>query len=290
MENYFMRHLLYPVLLLFLLLCCAGTSFSAVVQHLPQRGESALHAYTVANLEKSGRNWKPIHIEVSAEGVNNVLRDCDRKRALAEQLKGTGTRRYDDSVFCDNKTGITDEKKDLLLNKLLLAAIKLHTDRLNIEQKEGEVVVSTSTINSFSGECGVIKAWEHKKSFSNADFVLFVGLDESEMSTIVCSQDLEERPTSALIKFVPKDIVDTRHFVRTAAHEIAHGLGFEVTRMRKLELIKYGALRGKGKVTAVDSKIMQEKMREHYDCHLDITGMYMEDEGDGRRKLHWERR
>ncbi|ORC85912.1 surface protease GP63, partial [Trypanosoma theileri] len=289
MEKYFMRHLLYPVLLLFLLLCCTGTSFSAVVQHLPQKGESALHAYTVAEDDKSGKHWKPIHIEVSAEGVNNVLRDCDRKRALAEQFNKTVHWNSKEKVFCDNETGITDAKKDLLLNKLLLAAIQLHTDRLNVEEKEGEAVVSTSTINSFSGECGVIKVWDHKtNAFSNADFVLFVSLDESEMSTRVCSQDLDQRPTSALIKFVPKDILDTRHFVRTAAHEIAHGLGFDVTRMQNYGKIRLGGLTSNTR--AVHSDIMLEKMREHYDCHLHITGMYMEDEGDGRSKLHWERR
>ncbi|ORC90301.1 surface protease GP63, partial [Trypanosoma theileri] len=139
-------------------------------------------------------------------------------------------------------------------------------------------------------ECGVKTPKNHKKNFPNADFVLFVCLDASKTSTRVYTEE-DNRPTSALIKFVPKDIVDTRHFVRTAAHEIAHGLGFDVGRMRKLKKIKSGTVGAIGKVTAVDSEIMQEMMRKHYGCTLQhITGMYMEDENNGEYKLHWERR
>ncbi|ORC87499.1 surface protease GP63, partial [Trypanosoma theileri] len=284
-----MRHLLCPVLLL-LLLCCAGTSLAAVVQHLPQKGESAFHAYTVANHGKSGRNWKPIHIEVSAEDVDKVLKSCDRKRAWAERTGRSFLRTDEDKALCDDETGITDKKKDLLLNKLLPDAIQLHTDRLSIERKEGKVVVSASTIRSFSTECKVTVASDHKTNgFPNADFVLFVGLAASQTPTRICSQELDKRPTSALIHFVPKDIVDTRHFVRTAAHEIAHGLGFLVNRMKDLGLIKYGAM-GANKM-AVYSKIMQRKMRKHYDCEVElVTGMYMEDEGNGQYTSHWERR
>ncbi|ORC85908.1 surface protease GP63 [Trypanosoma theileri] len=295
MEKYFMRHLLYPVLLLFLLLCCAGTSFAAVVRHLPQKGESALHAYTVAEDEKSGENWRPIRIKVSSDDVDKVLEECKRKLEIAKDRRPVWWSRWNEknNVLCNNETGITDEKKDLLLNKLLPAAIKLHTDRLSIERERGGVGVSASTMTPLSSiDCPKkISELSKKESFPKADFVLFVGLAESQTPTRVCSEEENKRPTSALIHFVPKEIVDTRHFVRTAAHEIAHLLGFEVGRMQNYDRIKYGTVASNKKENAVYSEIMEKKMREHYGCVAQlVTGMYMEDEGDGRSKLHWERR
>ncbi|KAH9580130.1 Peptidase M8 [Trypanosoma melophagium] len=166
-----MRHLLFPLLLLVLLFCCVGTSFAAILQPLPQKGESVWHACTAANTDKYGENWKPIRITVSAEDVDTELSRCKRKWVWAERNGVSYSWKKEDKALCDKVNGITDAKKELLLNKLLPAAIKLHTDRLSIQRKEGKVMVSASTVNSFSTECSVTITGKPKtEGFPDADF------------------------------------------------------------------------------------------------------------------------
>ncbi|KAH9593454.1 Peptidase M8 [Trypanosoma melophagium] len=132
----------------------------------------------------------PIRITVSIEDVDTELKRCKRKWVWAKRRGGCVPKTDEDKALCDNTTGITDVKKELLLNKLLPAAIKLHTDRLSIQRKGGKVVVSASKVDEISRKCSVTIANEHKtKGFPDADFVFFVGLAESRTPTRVSSQE-----------------------------------------------------------------------------------------------------
>ncbi|ORC84289.1 putative surface protease GP63 [Trypanosoma theileri] len=95
-------------------------------------------------------------------------------------------------------------------------------------------------------------------------------------SAFVCSEGVNKRPTSGLISFYPKDIVDTRHFIRLTAHEIAHALGFELNRMKDLQMIMQRTVNGVN-VPEVRSETVVAKVKEHFGCD-NATGIYMESE------------
>ncbi|ORC88453.1 surface protease GP63 [Trypanosoma theileri] len=295
MEKHSMRHLLWAVL--FLLYCSCGC-LAAVVQQLPQKGESGLQAYTVStDTNVRTENWQPIRIGVYTKYVEDAVKYCEENKDLDFE-HGVD---FDD--VCD-KGGqmMTTDKKDTLLNKVLPKAIKLHTDRLKVERVEGSPKKPNVDVENIPQKCKYFKEDSvNLQESPDVDFMIFVHLSAFTEKVEICTQDGQKRPTSAVISFIPEEIEATRKYIRLTAHEIAHGLGFQHKVMEDQKMVKTrdsGLLResrrsGGRQFYMVISKKTVEMMEKHYKCEDSeknkVNGLYLEQKGNEETRLHWER-
>ncbi|ORC85124.1 surface protease GP63 [Trypanosoma theileri] len=312
MEKHSMRHILWAAL--FLLYCSCGC-LAAVVQQLPQKGESALQAYTVSAppappaAPKTGVEWQPIRIAVYTKRVEDVLKFCTTGALPPEyQDEFLETDEVEDEFeeLCGVKgvnKKIIAERKEILLNKVLPKAIKLHADRLNVEQVKESLKIETDSVKKPPQECGEfgIPKEHETNGIPNADFVIYARLS-TNIGHGICSKDKQGRPTSAVIKFVLYDIEATRKYIRFTAHEIAHGLGFQHDLMKGLGMIvssktylKPDAVPCSKKRSAGTSDYMVkfkealEVLKNHYKCQGDeVKGLCLEND-DQWTPSHWER-
>ncbi|ORC84292.1 surface protease GP63 [Trypanosoma theileri] len=289
-----MRRLLCTALLL---LCCAYGCIAAVVQPLPKRGQGPWDTYTLSVPgvdtdvpEKVEENWQPIRFAVSSHGVAWTVNHCLYRKVGARWSYGYNNPHFD-KVVCYRRDGITVEKANLFLNKILPAAISLHTERLKVKRVSGNLMISRSTGVFLGKMCkGVgIPAAHLEEGIPDADFVLYVGIAIYKPATTVCSYNAEERPTSASIKFRPRDIVDTRHFTRIVAHEIGHGLGFNNRLMNSKEMLTLVTGGSYGVQYEFRSTLMEKMVRDHYGCH-NATGIRLENDAQHYYYPHWDRR
>ncbi|KAH9580897.1 Peptidase M8 [Trypanosoma melophagium] len=320
MTKYSMRHLL--CIALFLLYCTCGCFAASVVQQLPQKGQSALQTYTVSDA-KNGENWKPIRIGVYTKFVEDVMMYCKTKNQGLEEYEQLKTKieekpeyDYNDEelaeqlgeeiaqlkLLCNGADGMTEDKKNILFRDILPKAIKLHTDRLEVNRfKVGENNQIRSVTKSIQIGCELFRNPVEKnvQGSDYVDFMIYVGLWDSYKKVEICTQEKEKgRPTSAVIGFIPKEIKPTRQYIRLTAHEIAHGLGFEYNLMKDLGMIKDGysypqstRVSTRGKVfSIVKSSKTVEMMENHYKCEKGkLEGLYLEN-GNFGKPSHWERR
>ncbi|ORC89983.1 surface protease GP63 [Trypanosoma theileri] len=303
MEKHSMRHLLWTAL--FLLYCSCGC-LAAVVQQLPQKGESALQAYTVATTaesdDKNGEEWKPIRIAVYTKLVEDIMEYCERKKKqdnvfyndLEEKFEQFG-----DHCEEENANVMTPQKKDILFKEVLPKAIKLHADRLSVKVKQEEEDLKITNIID-QDYCVDFKIPEEHKTHGipDVDFMIYVSLSTNSIGRWICSRGGENRPTSALIKFVPEYIEATRQYIRLTAHEIAHGLGFDHKVMETLVMIEpreNDLLSTGGSSSAkkfyMNSSETLEILKKHYNCKKnELKGFYLENEPNERAPPHCERR
>ncbi|ORC83441.1 surface protease GP63, partial [Trypanosoma theileri] len=308
-----MRCLLCTALLL---LCCAYGCIAAVVQPLPQRGQGPWDTYTVAEVGSdhvSGKdNFQPIRFAVSAKEFDRVMKYCkhlngdldedqegdkyDPKKDKEEYGFEIGVKEINDD-FCDEEghNTVTPGKKRTLLREVLPAALKLHSERLSVKREEENLIVRKDK-HEFSSKCAKVSIPKQHQEHGvpNVDFVLYVGVTDTSVPVQICSKNEKGRPTSALIKFVPEEIDATRHFIRFAAHEVAHALGFEIETMK--EYVKEGnEMAGKKKVSWVTYPTVIKEVNKHYGCPIvegdsEIKGMALENDATDGAPLHWERR
>ncbi|ORC84293.1 surface protease GP63, partial [Trypanosoma theileri] len=288
-----MRRLLCTALLL---LCCAYGCIAAVVQPLPKRGQGPWDTYTVSvadtdddddPTEKVKENWQPIRIAVSPKGVSDAVHYC-RSRKLGARW-GYPRKTNFDQALCHPTEGMTLERANLFVNKILRAAIRLHAERLKVKRESGKLIITGDTVLFFGKLCPEVKIpSEHEKEgVANADFVLYAGVSIYKPDTVVCSYNLQKRPIAASMNIRPKDIADTRHFTRIVAHELGHGLGFD-----NMALNKVSAL-----VSVVRNDVhyelrhalIKEKVSEHYGCPA-ATGMRLEKDKGNQVIRHFDRR
>ncbi|ORC80781.1 surface protease GP63 [Trypanosoma theileri] len=321
MEKHSMRHLLWAAL--FLLYCSCGC-LAAVVQQLPQKGQSALQAYTVssdtaADDTKIGSDWKAIRIGVYTKLVEDMVEFCTTKKKempreyeeLArkyeeeeedadEEHEEPAQELYDLKDLC-NADKITEDKKKVLFERVLPKAIKLHADRLKVKQVKGTLMIPRKEEQKIRNNiCQFFKDPLTKNVTDGpvVDFMIFASLSKEPQKVVICSQDNENRPTSAVIKFIPKEIEATRQYIRLTAHEIAHGLGFQHELMKELNMIKERSIDlprelvpyGRNEFYMVNSTKIVEVLKSHYRCKDgEIEGLYLEDEEDSDLPSHWER-
>ncbi|ORC83624.1 surface protease GP63 [Trypanosoma theileri] len=327
MEKHSMRHLLWAAL--FLLYCSCGC-LAAVVQQLPQKGESALQAYTVSdtpkNDDKNGPEWQPIRIAVYTKTVEDIMNNCEKtlkeynklKEELQKELEGELEGEFEEKVddpeaflevfedeieqlkrLCRGNDRMTEDKKKVLFTEVLPKAIKLHTDRLKVNHEERKTISSVGEQENFNIGCHFFKNPLKLKVHQSEDFdfMIYVGLSTSGKTVEICTQENENgRPTSAAIRFIPDEIKATRQFIRFTAHEIAHGLGFQLDLMKTLGMIKtrdndlfYNPVVVEKKYYMVNSSKTVEMMEKHYNCKGTLKGLYLENE-DTLTPSHWERR
>ncbi|ORC85921.1 surface protease GP63 [Trypanosoma theileri] len=187
---------------------------------------------------------------------------------------------------------MTDVKKKTLLRDVLPAALKLHSERLNVDPVKDMLKLPFKEEYPYLPNCtnASIPKDHRKKGISNADFMLYVGLTEKYVPVQICSKNEKDRPTSALIKFVPEEIDDTRYFIRFAAHEVAHALGFDIEIMKEHKVIVKENT-GKTFSLVTSNTVLDEKMKEQYDCSNDgeIKGMPLQSEPTKDAPPHWKR-
>ncbi|ORC90674.1 putative surface protease GP63 [Trypanosoma theileri] len=281
MEKHSMRHLLWAAL--FLLYCSCGC-LADVVQQLPQKGQSALQAYTVSDTPEE---WQPIRISVYTKFVEDVVKECIKQRSEGDSNTTV--------EFCSGDNQMTAAKMNTLFKDLLPEAIKLHRDRLNVQPLQSNLKIQEEEVRWFTSNCwGFIIPSEHStEGIPNADFMLYVNLGTERKSSAVCSIDENKRPTSARISFVPKEIVDTRHYIRLAAHDIAVGLGFTTEYMSKYLTTASASIFMNGVpkwLMMVQSNTVKDRAVKHYGCQgQTLKGMILDNKGD-TYSGYWERR
>ncbi|ORC84282.1 surface protease GP63, partial [Trypanosoma theileri] len=236
-----------------------------------------------------------------------VLKYCDEydykeaaEKEFDEEYGFTLSIREHREDFCEEpKTKMTDVKKKTLLRDVLPAALKLHSERLNVDPVKDMLKLPFKEEYPYLPNCtnASIPKDHRKKGISNADFMLYVGLTEKYVPVQICSKNEKDRPTSALIKFVPEEIDDTRHFIRFAAHEVAHALGFDIETIKNyINVTVEEKETGKKIVRLVKAPIVLDKMKGHYGCSDDdkcdevIKKVAFENEPGKDAPLHWERR
>ncbi|ORC84290.1 uncharacterized protein TM35_000461090 [Trypanosoma theileri] len=135
-----MRRLLCTALLL---LCCAYGCIAAVVQPLPQKGKELSDGFIFfpdSRGEEDEERWFPLRIGVFPGGVNDVLNYCNGKKTPTPILGGLSFRESDYKRFC-KEFRFTEEMGKLLVEKILPAAVKLHTDRLSVQRSPRKLLV-----------------------------------------------------------------------------------------------------------------------------------------------------
>ncbi|ORC81073.1 surface protease GP63 [Trypanosoma theileri] len=302
MEKHSMHHLLWTAL--FLLYCSCGC-LAAVVQQLPQKGESALQAYTVSDTppaadDKNGEKWEPIRFAVYTKYVEDVMNYCNTKKMPPEYNEVEAMKKELESQFkqlCEGENKMTTKRMHTLFKDLLPQAIKLHRDRLKVQPVQGKLKLWKedyyNTENIFAKFCNQFFVPEEhlKDGVSDADFLLYVRLSPYGQDYHICTYDEKKpnRPRSARISFVPKEINATRHFIRLAARFIAFGLGFGEFVDTSLSGTLPIDVNGESRSTKVVlSTNVKKKMVEYYKCP-GYAGMILRYNGSTSHP-EWERR
>ncbi|RNE95889.1 leishmanolysin [Trypanosoma rangeli] len=258
---------------------------TAVVRDVPRRGQDAMQAYTVA-AQGVGSEWAPIRIKVSAKDMDDPSKHCTVE---GDMSMPDGSR-----VKCTEDDLLTEAKKDIVLKQLLPAAIKMHTDRLSVKPMVDPIRMPMP--DDGIGACSdfTIPSWHHTIGVSGADMILYVNAflgREFVAVAEVCATLKDGRPYAGVVNFAPRHIRATDRFVRTAAHEIGHVLGFSFKQFSKFNMLSnVSNVRGKKEVWVVSSPKVKELARRYYNCPT-LEGMELEEGGGKREKLsHWKKR
>ncbi|ORC92825.1 surface protease GP63, partial [Trypanosoma theileri] len=278
---------------------------SSVVRELPTKGDELAEKYAIVTRE--GQDWQPIRIHVSAEAVDAAVEKCKdwAAKATEKNIRGdTFDPNYVELVYpeatehCSEETLITADKKKTLVEKLLPAAIKLHSERLSVHPVQGNLVLH-KTLFEGDAPCSFFKPPEghHSTGVPGADFVLYVTTNKkSNESVKICAYGYGHRPIAAVKNFLPSEIGETRRLVRMAAHDIAHALGFDTRRMERIGMIyrpkrsSNSTMSSGGLIYFVRSPNTKEVVRKHYACENSTNGMRLDMESNTVPSSHWNRR
>ncbi|KEG09031.1 putative surface protease GP63 [Trypanosoma grayi] len=197
------------------------------------------------------------------------------------------------TVVCEARDVLTADKKSIIVNRVLPAAVNMHVERLRVQPLTGNIIVP----NFPGGICAefTVPAGHHTAGVSGADMVLYAAAGPTEGSTlawaVTCAQLRAGRPVVGAMNFGPQSVSASDYSVRVSTHEIAHALGFyDDMMMDRGMLSSVMNVRGKSGVLVVSSPTTMERARSHYNCPT-APGMELEDEGgEGTARSHWERR
>ncbi|ORC91499.1 surface protease GP63 [Trypanosoma theileri] len=281
------HQLLCSALLLFLLCCAYGCAAAAVVKPLPEKGQGAWDAHTVAVEDtKSEDAWKSIRIGVYPGGVSLWIKACANMR-----VSPFGPAIY---PYCMGESRITPEKVQLL-RRVVSAAAKLHSERLRVKRVKGRLFLNKNGGKDFKKNCPYAVAHPvlFQKGFPFVDFALFVSPTMSHEDPKICTRGDDGRPTSALIKLNPNAIKNTRFHIRSAAHDIGHGLGFLLFMFKSYGWVKESETYTGRPVVVVQTNKLGEKVQEHYGCRtintLQLESYMSRTALDYTTYPHWKR-
>ncbi|RNE95235.1 leishmanolysin, partial [Trypanosoma rangeli] len=262
-----------------------GPPVTAVVRDVPRKGQGAMQAYTVA-AESVESEWALIRIKVSAKDMDDPSKHCT---AVGDMSMPDGSR-----VKCTEGDLLTEAKKDIVLKQLLPAAIKMHAERLSVRPVEGPIRMPMP--DDGIGPCSnfTIPSWHRTTGVSGADLILYVNALPANGTVAwasLCVTLEDGRPYAGAVNFDPPYIGATDQSVITAAHEIAHVLGFSFNQFSRFNMVSnVFNVRGKKEVWVVSSPKVKDLARKYYNCPT-LEGMELEDGGgEGARLNHWKER
>ncbi|KEG15352.1 surface protease GP63 [Trypanosoma grayi] len=290
-----------------------GPQTIAVVKEVPPNGQNGWQAYTLSATVGEESEWKPIRILVSTEDLKDPTKYCNEttpeekkpatksaksKTAVALTAEGTEERtvvkRPDfqgRTVTCKEADLLTAQRKADLADKILPAAVKLHTDRLLVKRLAKPFIVPKFDEKSMCSKFKVPDDHRAAGKGVNADMVLYVAAGPGAPFALPCAvldSQGNGRPVAGVMNFPPSGFRDLRLAVRIAAHEIAHALGFTNRRMVALNMVSYSVARGRNR-PMVKSKMTLEKTKTHFGCNT-AGGMELQEWIDGSVTSHWSRR
>ncbi|PWU93358.1 putative surface protease GP63 [Trypanosoma cruzi] len=257
---------------------------TAVVRELPRRGQGAVQAYTAAS-EDGDDGWAPIRIKVSAEDMHDPLRHCTAAGDLRINHFGR-------AITCEADDVLTEERRNIVLRQILPAAIQLHAERLSVRPVTRPIVIPQTDL----GMCEnfTIPHKHHTVGVAGTDMILYANIFPTSGPTawaIPCFLLDDGRPVVAAVNFDPKQIVTTNVYVRVAAHELGHALGFGDTQFLMLHMIsEVPNVRGRPKVSVLSTPKTKAMARQYHNCPT-LEGIELEDEGGPETVLsHWKKR
>ncbi|ORC92213.1 leishmanolysin [Trypanosoma theileri] len=294
-------------LLLLVLLCCTAGCLATIPHHsmygetsqknrptgvvreIPRRGQGAVQAYTTSAAidssdSKDNKNFEPIRIKAYTRDLNDPSKYCTRAGDYCD------TPSYN-RQYCHHSSVLTVRKRKILVEWSIPAAIKLHTDRLLVHRAEGIVKLRREDVR---GQCGWYNIPEehYTEGLGDADLHVYVSAAASDSYSreFTCQRLKNHRPIAVAINLEPTSVLATEHHIRTVAHEIAHGLGFDGTTFAHLKMISAveNDVRGKPHVFLVVSPKAKEVAQKYYNCSK-APGLELEDQGNSALS-HFEMR
>ncbi|KAK7199523.1 major surface protease gp63 [Novymonas esmeraldas] len=232
--------------------------------------------------------WKPIRIAVFTFDIANSSRYCTE----------AGQRRPDFTgyiVICGPHDVLTDSKKQMLLERLIPPAVRLHEERLSVQRERGNIVVDQSIYEDPECRQFSIPAAHMREGVANADFLLYVAagptVDDTIAWGVTCQLFANGRPSVGMANVSPKYITADPRGKRILAHEILHALGFDFDVFKSKGMVsRFFSLRGKWFVPVINSPMVVAQARAHFGCNTQ-TFLELEDKGgEGSKLSHWKRR
>ncbi|AAZ12930.1 major surface protease gp63, putative [Trypanosoma brucei brucei TREU927] len=230
--------------------------------------------------------WQHIRIVVFAEDMKDRSRYC----TSAGQERPTF---FGETATCSQEDILTAAKRDIAVTKLLPSAVQMHMDRLLVDP-----ITEPLVFPPFDGSvCSEFKvpSSHFSEGVPDADMVMYAAAGPTPEGVAAwatgCITLDDGRAVAGVTNLGPGSISLSETSIRTAAHEIAHALGFDFEAMNDAGMVqRIPGVRGKVDVTLISSPRTLQKAREHYNCP-DAPGMELEDEGgSGTALSHWERR
>ncbi|ORC84926.1 surface protease GP63 [Trypanosoma theileri] len=298
-----MRHsLLHVVLLLFICGTVARPAYACnydeikeksgppvvVVRELPKKGEGTWQAYTVSTSEDSNGNkgWEALRIRVSIEDLKKENYCASTGETRKDFLDGQ-------NAPCTPNDFMMPGKEKAIKDDILPAAIKLHTDRLQVQRMKTPLQVPKFNELSVCSHFTIPSGHYAPNGVENADFVLYVAAGPSKNTNhsswaVTCAiDDQSKRPIVGAMNIHPMHADFTRVNVRLAAHELAHALGFDYERMKERGMTRYSSSYHDNRAVIISAKVL-EKARDHYSC-LSIEEVELEHTAEGNITSHWNR-
>ncbi|RNC55109.1 GP63 group II protein [Trypanosoma cruzi] len=257
---------------------------TAVVREVPRRGQGAVQAYT-ATSEDGDDGWAPIRIKVSAEDMYNPLRHCTAAGDLRIDHDGR-------AITCEADDVLTEERRNIILRQILPAAIQLHAERLSVRPVTRPVLIPRTGL----GMCNnfTIPHKHRTVGVADADMIIYANIFPTSGPAAwaaLCFMLDDGRPVVAAVNFDPRRVAATNGYVRIAAHELGHALGFSVDFFVMLHMIsEVPNVRGSSKVSVISTPKAKAMARQYHNCPT-LEGIELEDEGGPATALsHWKKR
>ncbi|ESS62063.1 surface protease GP63 [Trypanosoma cruzi Dm28c] len=195
-----------PLLLMMLaLMCCSSGCFAAslkyhctfddamrvdrtksmpvVMKNVPLVTGSASQTYTII-----GRNgWAPIRIIVSTKDMDDARKYCSTDRSYVKNL-------LTDYYECRGNA-LSFNKRKILIDNVVPAAVKLHADRLLVQPLEGPLFVPSLATGSVCGRFAV-PAEHSSAGVANSDIMLYVAAAPGGVWALPCATLEDGRPVA----------------------------------------------------------------------------------------------